>query len=156
MPRGAMLVNNELTSVAKYKFGVFSKDIKLSRIMVVALILIFLAVGGLLSIRLYALNLEYQLARLEEKVTIQEEINLKLEKKLATLVSPGRVFDYAKAELGMNTNSYVDIVRIKNNNGTVLAAKNLEVGKNGNQTNINSTSLLAKLLNFVTEKAFAR
>lgn len=36
-----MLVNNELTSVAKYKFGVFSKDIKLSRIMVVALILIF-------------------------------------------------------------------------------------------------------------------
>jgi len=130
-------------------------NVKTSHIVIAAFILIFLSIGGLVSLRLYALNLEYQLSRLEQKIAAQKEINLKLEKTLASLVSPGRVFDYAKASLGMKTDSQVDIVRIKNNNVTVLLAKDSGASESPSQVD-KTGSLLAKLLNFVTKKAFAR
>jgi len=142
-------------AVLRYRLEKSFNNIKISHIVIAAFVLIFLSVGGLVSLRLYALNLEYQLSRLEQKIAVQKEINLKLEKTLASLVSPGRVFDYARATLGMTTDSQLDIVRIKNNNVPVLLAKDADVSESPSQTSKDG-SLIARLLNFVTKKAFAR
>ena len=67
---------------------------------------------GLVGLRLYSLNLEYQLADIQRQIVLREEEQSKLEKDLAGLLNPSRVYSYARSELGMKASSSIGVVRV--------------------------------------------
>jgi len=67
---------------------------------------------GLVGLRLYSLNLEYQLADIQRQIVLMEEEQSRLEKDLAGLLNPTRVYSYARSELGMKASAGIGVVRV--------------------------------------------
>ena len=65
---------------------------------------------GLVGLRLYSLNLEYQLADIQRQIVLMEEEQSRLEKDLAGLLNPTRVYSYARSELGMKASAGIGVV----------------------------------------------
>jgi cell division protein FtsL len=68
-----------------------------------------LSLGG---IRLYALYLEHRLADCSKKIEAVGDEYAMLEEYYASLLSPSRIYNYAKSELNMVTASEVEIIRL--------------------------------------------
>jgi hypothetical protein len=68
-----------------------------------------LSLGG---IRLYALYLEHQLADCSKKIEITGDKYAMLEEYHASLLSPSRIYNYAKSELNMVTASEVETIKL--------------------------------------------
>jgi cell division protein FtsL len=67
---------------------------------------------GLVALRLYCLNLEYRLAGIQNQIVAREEEQSRLEKDLASLLNPTRVYSYARSELGMRASANIGLVKI--------------------------------------------
>ena len=67
---------------------------------------------GLVALRFYSLNLEYQLADIQRQIVLLEEEQSRLEKDLAGLLNPTRVYSYARSELGMKASAGIGVVRV--------------------------------------------
>ncbi len=67
---------------------------------------------GLVALRFYSLNLEYQLADIQRQIVLLEEEQSRLEKDLAGLLNPTRVYSYARSELGMEASAGIGLVRV--------------------------------------------
>jgi cell division protein FtsL len=67
---------------------------------------------GLVGLRLYSLNLEYQLADIQRQIVLREEEQSRLEKDLAGLLNPTRVYSYARSKLGMSASSSIGVVKV--------------------------------------------
>ncbi|HAK40682.1 MAG TPA: hypothetical protein PLS21_03745 [Synergistales bacterium] len=67
---------------------------------------------GLVALRLYSLDLEYQLADIQRQIVLREEEQSRLEKDLAGLLNPTRVYSYARSELGMKASSNIGLVKV--------------------------------------------
>jgi cell division protein FtsL len=68
-----------------------------------------LSLGG---IRLYALYLEHRLADCSQKIETEGDRYAMLEEYHASLLSPSRIYNYAKSELNMVTASEVETIKL--------------------------------------------
>lgn len=76
---------------------------------------------GLVALRLYSLNLEYKLAGIQRQIVTREEEQSRLEKDLASLLNPTRVYSYARSELGMRASANIGLVKIASTKSNVVA-----------------------------------
>ncbi|HDQ93449.1 MAG TPA: hypothetical protein ENN89_04930 [Synergistetes bacterium] len=105
---------------------------------------------GLVALRLYCLNLEYRLAGIQNQIVAREEEQSRLEKDLASLLNPTRVYSYARSELGMRASANIGLVKVAGvENKTTLPV--LSVRETGMFRNA-----LVRLVDAITGKASAR
>ena len=123
----------------------------------VSCIILTTLLTGLVGLRLYSLSLEYRLARLQQEILTKEDTCTRLEKELAGLMSPSRVFAKAMNDLGMGNAPKVVVVRVNTGNEPVLTAqgaKGTRIALSENQER--EGSIIAGILNLFTRKASAR
>jgi cell division protein FtsL len=119
-----------------------------------ACVLLTVLLTGLVGLRLYSLSLEYRLAYLQQQLVSKEDTHDSLEKELARLVSPSRVFAKATNDLGMKSAPRVAVVRIESRNEPVLAKGGNDA--NGEGASENEASMVGRIMNLLTRKASAR
>lgn len=106
---------------------------------------------GLVALRLYSLNLEYKLAGIQRQIVSREEEQSRLEKDLASLLNPTRVYSYARSELGMRASANLGVVKVAGHSDIYLpdrGATSSSVGK--------LRAILTRVVNSITGKASAR
>lgn len=69
-------------------------------------------VMGLGGLRIYNMSLEQRLTRLNETIENYQELELDLRNKLASLLSPSRVYSVASAKMGMVAEGSITVVTI--------------------------------------------
>jgi cell division protein FtsL len=69
-------------------------------------------VMGLGGLRIYNMSLEQRLTRLNETIENYQELELDLRNKLASLLSPSRVYSVASAKMGMVADGGVAVVTV--------------------------------------------
>ncbi len=69
-------------------------------ICLIAVLIPALALGGL---RLYALYLEHRLSSVTHQIEMAREENIEMQERYSALLSPSRVYSYARLQLGMMT-----------------------------------------------------
>ncbi|MDO9508584.1 MAG: hypothetical protein Q7I97_04460 [Thermovirgaceae bacterium] len=106
---------------------------------------------GLVALRLYSLNMEYKLAEIQRQIVTREEEQSRLEKDLASLLNPTRVYSYARSELGMRASANIGLVKVAGPRDIVLA----DNGKASPGTG-KLREVLARLVDTITGKASAR
>lgn len=106
---------------------------------------------GLVALRLYSLNLEYKLADIQRQIVIREEEQARLEKDLAGLLNPTRVYSYARSELGMKASANIGLVKVSPSERPLLALTGETVPVTGRLR-----KALVWLVDSVTGKASAR
>ncbi|KUK56756.1 MAG: Uncharacterized protein XD80_1754 [Synergistales bacterium 53_16] len=106
---------------------------------------------GLVALRLYSLDLEYKLADIQRQIVIREEEQARLEKDLAGLLNPTRVYSYARSELGMKASANIGIVKVSPSERPMMAGN----GETGAETG-RFRRALVWLVDSVTGKASAR
>jgi hypothetical protein len=109
---------------------------------------------GLVGLRLYSLSLEYRLAHLQQQLVSKEDTQDSLEKELARLVSPSRVFAKATNDLGMKSAPRVAVVRIESRSEPMLAKGKNDTNREG--ASENEASMVGRIMNLLTRKASAR
>ncbi|MFP4482342.1 MAG: hypothetical protein ACLFN0_06035 [Thermovirgaceae bacterium] len=119
-----------------------------------ACVILTLLLTGLVGLRLYSLSLEYRLASLRQEMFSQEDTQDRLEKELAHLVSPSRVFAKATKDLGMAGNPRIAVVRVRTGRGSMLARAQDDKAENLPADGGEST--LEGIMNLLTRKASAR
>lgn len=77
------------------------------------LIFVFLLLLGLGSMRLYAVHLEHRLCEVNGLLDEAQERQLLLRQRLASLLSPARVYSYAHAELGMGYATRIVVCKVR-------------------------------------------
>lgn len=95
---------------------------------------------GLVALRLYSLNLEYKLAGIQRQIVAREEEQSRLEKDLASLLNPTRVYSYARSELGMRAYANIGLVKVPSTKG------NRENAVPGNAAGSPSGGILKRVL----------
>lgn len=106
---------------------------------------------GLVALRLYSLNLEYKLAGIQRQLVTREEQQSRLEKDLASLLNPTRVYSYARSELGMMASANIGVVKVMGPRETVVAESGTDSVKIGKLRRV-----LTRLVDTITIKASAR
>lgn len=106
---------------------------------------------GLVALRLYSLDLEYKLADIQRQIVLREEEQARLEKDLAGLLNPTRVYSYARSELGMKASANIGLVKITPAERTLMATS----GKTSPEAG-RLRKALVWLVDSVTGKASAR
>ncbi len=123
-------------------------------IYLVACILLTVLLTGLVGLRLYSLSLEYRLAHLQQQLVSKEDTQDSLEKELARLVSPSRVFAKATNDLGMKSAPGVAVVRVTSKSEPMLARGGNDT--KGEGASKNEASMVGRIMNLLTRKALAR
>lgn len=97
-------------------------------IYIVTFVIIFICCSVLLSLRLYALNIEHKIAETSGELQVYREKNITLVNECSKVMSPAKVYCYARKELGMSAPEsepviYLDnsVVLVAKNNGAVVA-----------------------------------
>jgi len=83
----------------------------------VCLLCVLVSAMSLGSMRLYGLYLEHRLAYVITKIDTVRNRNAGLEEHYSSLLSPARIYNYARVELGMTTAREVEIVRLSGISG---------------------------------------
>jgi hypothetical protein len=73
------------------------------------------------SLRLYGLYLEHRLANITARIEAVNNKNAVLEEHFSSLLSPSRIYNYAKAELNMETARDVETIRLSRGPGGLVA-----------------------------------
>lgn len=75
--------------------------------------------------RLYGLYLEHRLAYVTKRIEAVASTNAGLEERYSSLLSPSRIYNYAKSELKMVTASEVETIRLRDSYGGALLTAGL-------------------------------
>lgn len=92
-----------------------------STICVVCLLGVLISAMTLGSLRLYGLYLEHRLANITARIETVNNKNAVLEERFSSLLSPSRIYNYAKAELNMVTALDVETIRLSQGQGGATA-----------------------------------
>lgn len=74
---------------------------KNSSFFVISLLFVFICAALLGSLRLYGLYIEHRISETNSKIEACREENLNMSKRYSELLSPARVYSYARENLGM-------------------------------------------------------
>lgn len=83
-----------------------------SMICVICLVGVLVSAMSLGSMRLYGLYLEHRLAFVTSRIESMANRNAGLEERYSSLLSPSRIYNYAKSELKMVTAREVETIRL--------------------------------------------
>jgi hypothetical protein len=74
------------------------------------LVVFSMLLGGM---RLYCLNVEHRISEVSSRIERIRDKNAELEDNLAGLLSPARIYTFARMQLGMTNVRTVEIVRVR-------------------------------------------
>jgi hypothetical protein len=83
-----------------------------SMVCVICLFGILVSLTSLGSMRLYGLYLEHRLADITRRIELTADKNSALEERYSYLLSPSRIYTYAKSELRMKMAGEIETVRL--------------------------------------------
>lgn len=92
-----------------------------SSLFVFCFLCVFICAAALGTLRLYGLYLEHRISETASRIEVSKESNLEMAKKYSQLLSPAKIYSYAREELGMINADNVKTIKI--NNSTVMMAK---------------------------------
>ena len=92
-----------------------------SSLFVICFLSVFICAAALGTLRLYGLYLEHRISETAGRIEICRECNLEMSKKYSELLSPARIYSYARKELGMVNAENIKTVKI--NNADVMLAQ---------------------------------
>ena len=93
------------------------------RICVICLLGVLISAMLLGSLRLYGLYLEHRLAFVTMKIDAVNDKNAELEERYSFLLSPSKIYNYAKSELNMVTAREIETIKLNGNAGRMAAAE---------------------------------
>ncbi|GHV51146.1 hypothetical protein FACS1894216_04600 [Synergistales bacterium] len=73
---------------------------------------VFISVVPLGALRLYGLYLEHRISDVTARIAVLNEQNSELSERYSSLLSPSRIYNYARAELGMVTASEIETIKL--------------------------------------------
>lgn len=88
-----------------------------SAICVICLIGVLISAMSLGSLRLYGLYLEHRLAAVTMRIEAVGNKNAMLEERYSSLLSPSRIYNYAKSELKMVSANEIETIRLNEDPG---------------------------------------
>ncbi|MCE5202513.1 MAG: hypothetical protein LLF78_08400 [Synergistaceae bacterium] len=94
-----------------------------SSIFVISFLCVFLCAAALGSLRLYGLYLEHRISETTGRIEICREKNLVMSRHYSELLSPARIYSYAREKLGMVNAQNVQTIYLDGK--AVLTAKAL-------------------------------
>lgn len=92
-----------------------------SSLFVLCFLCVFICASSLGTLRLYGLYLEHRIAQTTNRIEQYKEDNSEMSKRFSELLSPARIYSYAREELGMVNAENITTVRLPN---TSLRAAN--------------------------------
>ena len=93
-----------------------------SSLFVISFLCVFISAAALGSLRLYGLYLEHRISETANRIEICTEKNLVMSRQYSQLLSPARIYSYARETLGMMNAESVKTVRLDNSAVTVARA----------------------------------
>ena len=92
-----------------------------SSLFVICFLFVFICAAALGTLRLYGLYLEHRISETAGRIEACRENNLEMSKKYSELLSPARIYSYAREELGMVNAENIRVVKVENSD--VLTAQ---------------------------------
>ena len=92
-----------------------------STLFVVSFLCVFLCAAALGTLRLYGLYLEHRISETAGRIEACAEKNLEMSRKYSELLSPARIYSYARENLGMVNAENVQTIHL--DSGAVSVAK---------------------------------
>lgn len=83
-----------------------------SSFLFISLLTVFVCAVLLGSIRLYGFYLENRISETNNRIEACKEENISLSRKYAQLLSPARIYSYARNNLGMQNSDTTKIIRV--------------------------------------------
>jgi len=85
-----------------------------SSLFVICFLSVFICAAALGTLRLYGLYLEHRISETAGRIEACRENNLDMSKKYSELLSPARIYSYAREELGMVNAENIKVVKVGN------------------------------------------
>ncbi len=85
-----------------------------SSLFVICFLSVFICAAALGTLRLYGLYLEHRISETAGRIEACREDNLDMSKKYSELLSPARIYSYAREELGMVNADNIKLVKVDN------------------------------------------
>lgn len=85
-----------------------------SSLFVICFLSVFICAAALGTLRLYGLYLEHRISETAGRIEACRECNLDMSKKYSELLSPARIYSYAREELGMVNAENIRTVKVDN------------------------------------------
>lgn len=98
-------------------------ETKHSSLLVVSFLVVFLCASALGSLRLYGLYLENRISETARRIEACKEENVDLARQYSELLSPARIYNYARTNLAMNNPETVKIIKIDLRQTRVASSK---------------------------------
>ncbi len=89
------------------------EDTRHSSLFVLSFLCVFLCAAALGTLRLYGLYLEHRISETSGRIEACREENLVLSRRYAQLLSPARIYGYARVNLGMNNAEDIKVVQVE-------------------------------------------
>ena len=118
-----------------------------STLFVVSFLCVFLCAAALGTLRLYGLYLEHRISETAGRIEACAEKNLEMSRKYSELLSPARIYSYARENLGMVNAENVQTIHL--DSGAVSVAK-----AGGSGTSAEESGIL-EMMNPFVRKAHA-
>ncbi|MDO5116403.1 MAG: hypothetical protein Q4D58_09935 [Synergistaceae bacterium] len=110
-----------------------------SSLFVLSFLCVFLCAAALGTLRLYGLYLEHRISETSARIERCKEESLVLTRRYSQLLSPARIYSYARGNLGMSNAENIKVVRIERKSVMLAEARLREdtVEKGGFIENLN-------------------
>lgn len=121
----------------RYKEHKHESETKHSSLLVISFLCVFLCAAALGTLRLYGLYLEHRISETASRIELSKEENLVLSRRYAQLLSPTRVYNYARCSLGMNNAENIKVIKLDERSVRLAQVKEEAVEKGGFIENLN-------------------
>ncbi|MCD8393183.1 MAG: hypothetical protein LUB57_08205 [Cloacibacillus porcorum] len=121
----------------RYKEHKHERETNHSSLFVISFLCVFLCAAALGTLRLYGLYLEHRISETARRIDLCKEENLVLSRRYAQLLSPARVYNYARRDLGMNNAENIKVIKLDERSVRLAQVKEETVEKGGFIENLN-------------------
>ena len=118
----------------RYKEHKHESETKHSSLLVISFLCVFLCAAALGTLRLYV---EHRISETASRIELSKEENLVLSRRYAQLLSPARVYNYARCSLGMNNAENIKVIKLDERSVRLAQVKEEAVEKGGFIENLN-------------------
>ena len=115
----------------RYKEHKHESETKHSSLLVISFLCVFLCAAALGTLRLYGLYLEHRISETASRIELSKEENLVLSRRYAQLLSPARVYNYARCSLDMNNAENIKVIKLDERSVRLAQVKEEAVEKGG-------------------------
>lgn len=102
-----------------------------SSLFVLSFFCVFVCAALLASLRLYGLYLEHRISQTTTRIEQYREDNLEMSRRFSELLSPAKIYGYAREELGMMNAENIVTVRLADPSIKTEPAETIQVANSG-------------------------